>query len=110
MCLVCPILKNRYFKEQPRMIASKYSIVMPKTILRNLNYVQCLNLAPMEKEWFLTSMEYSHNGKGTVAAMEHTPMIYSPVKKAWFYKKIFFEVVMAMVKDKRKYNKKIQCP
>ena len=43
--------------------------------------------------------------------MEYTPMIirngiYSPMDKAWFYERFFFEVVIVMVKDKRKYNKK----
>ena len=54
--------------------------------------------------------------------MEYTPMVYSPKGKVmvlswryfsivtpWFYKRFFFKVVMVMVKDKRKYNKKIQC-
>ena len=27
------------------------------------------------------------------------------MEKAWFYKRFFFEVVMVMVRDKRKYNK-----
>ena len=54
--------------------------------------------------------------------MKYTPMVYNPKGKdmalswryfsivtPWFYKRFFFEVVMVMVKDKRKYNKKIQC-
>ena len=41
--------------------------------------------------------------------MEFTPMVYiAPVEKAWFYVRFFFEVVIVMVKDERKYNKKIQ--
>ena len=48
-----------------------------KTIPRNLNHVQCLNKAPMEK--------------------------------ACFYGRLFFKVVTAMVKDKKKYSiKKLQ--
>ena len=42
---------------------------MWKTIPRNLNYVQYLNKAPMEK--------------------------------VWFYERLFFKVVTAMVKDKK---------
>ena len=30
-----------------------------KIILRNLNYVQCLNMVPMAKAWFTAPMEYS---------------------------------------------------
>ena len=93
------------------MIASKYSICNTENN-RNLNYVYCLNLAPMEKALFLAPMEYSPNRKGITMPMKHTPMvleIYAPREKAWFYKRFFFEVVMVMVKEKRKYNKKIQC-
>ena len=31
----------------------------------------------------------------------------APMKKTWFYKRFFFEVVMFMVKDKRKYNQNV---
>ena len=40
--------------------------------------VQCLNLAPMKKAWFMASKKYSPNGKGIMASMEYTPMVYSP--------------------------------
>ena len=36
------------------------------------------------------------------------PWFITAMEKAWFYKRFLFEEVMAMVKDKRKYNKKIQ--
>ena len=49
-----------------------------KTILKHLNYVQCLNIAPIEKAWFIT-----------------------PTEKAWFYVRLFFELIIAMVKDKK---------
>ena len=42
-----------------------------KTILRNLNYVQCLKLAPMEKAWLMFTMEYSLSRKD-MAPMENT--------------------------------------
>ena len=60
-----------------------------KAMLRNLNYIQCLDKAPMEKarcrpqwdipSWFVTHME-----------------------KAWFYQRSFFEVVIVMVKIQKK--------
>ena len=67
-----------------------------RTILGNLNYVQCLNLALMEKASFLALMEY-------------TPLVYSPSGKDKFLWKILFEVVMVKVRDERKYNKKMHC-
>ena len=42
-----------------------------------LNYVHCLNLAPLEKLRFITPMKYSSNEKGIMAPMECTPMAYS---------------------------------
>ena len=64
----------------------------------------------MEKVLFLAPLEYSHNGKGIMVPMKYIFMAYSPKGKDMvFYKRFFFEVVMVMVKDKRKYNKKIQC-
>ena len=47
-------------------------------MLRNLKYVQCLNIAAMENTWFI-----------------------APVEKTWFCEKLFFEVVIVMVKDKK---------
>ena len=42
-----------------------------KTILRDLNYVKCSNIALMKKAWFMAPIEYalmvySPNGKGMV--------------------------------------------
>ena len=92
VCLDCLVLKNTYFKEPPWVIASKYSISNTEDN-RNLNYVYCLNLALMEKvlrcQWNISSW------------------LIAPRVKTWFYKRFFSEVVMVMVKDKRKYNKKI---
>ena len=47
---------------------------MWKTILRNLNFGQCLDIAPMEK--------------------------------AWFYEKLFFKVVIVMVKNNKIQHKR----
>ena len=63
----------------------------------------------MEKASCLAAMEYSPNEKGIAVPMEYTPMVYNLTEKAWFYERFFFEVAMVMVRDKRKYNKKMQC-
>ena len=44
-----------------------------KARLRNLHYVQCLNIAPTEKAWFMAP-----NGKGIMASMEYSLITYSP--------------------------------
>ena len=73
-------LKNTYVKEHPWVIASKYSISNTEDN-RNVNYVYYLNLAPMEKVWFLAPLEHSHNGKDIVVPMKHIFMVYSPKGK-----------------------------
>ena len=52
-----------------------------KAILRNLNYVYCLNTAPMEKEWFMALMEYNPIGKDIKTPMANTFMVESPNRK-----------------------------
>ena len=47
-------------------------------------------------------MVYGPNGKGIMASMEYTLIIYSPMEKVWFYEILFFQVVIVMVKDKKK--------
>ena len=54
-------------------------------------------------------MIFGPNDKRIMAPMEHTPMVYGLNKKCMVYERFFFEVVMVMVKDERKYNKKMQC-
>ena len=73
--LVCRVSNN---KEQLSVVASKYSITIWKTILRNLNYVQCLNIAPMEKAWFMVPMDYSPNGKYIIVPMGYIPKFNNP--------------------------------
>ena len=75
VCLVCRVLKNTYFKEHVSVVASKYSICDTEKMLRNLSYVQCLNIAPLEKAWFMAPMEYSPNGKGIMVPTEFSPMV-----------------------------------
>ena len=61
----------------------------------------------MEKAWSLALMEYSPNGRGIMAPIKYNPMVYSHNGKG--YKRFLFEVIMVMVKDKRKNHKKMQC-
>ena len=59
----CRFLNSIYFKEHiwllPNIAYAQYSI-----ILRNLNYVQCLNIAPME---------YRVDGKDIMNPVDYTP-------------------------------------
>ena len=70
VCWICLILKNTYLKEHPWVIASKYSIYNTENN-RNLNYVYCLNLAPVEK-----ALRYQWN---------IPPWFVAPRVKTWFY-------------------------
>ena len=66
-------------------LLSTIAYTIQKIIVKSLNYVQCLNIAPMEKAQFMAQMEYSPNGKAL-----------------WPQGNIvFFEVVIVMIKDKR---------
>ena len=47
-------------------------------MLKNLNYVQYLNITPMKKPWFMVSIEYSPNEKSIMAPMKCTLMVYIP--------------------------------
>ena len=60
--------------------------VISKTILRNLNYFQCLN---MEKAWFMAPTEYSPNGKGIMVPKKY--ILYSSNGKAMVLRKIVFK-------------------
>ena len=72
MCLVLQVLKKLL-----SVVASKYNLcdayAIWKTILRNLNYIQCLNIAPME---------YNPNGKGTMIPVKYNPIVSSPNGKS----------------------------
>ena len=48
----------------------------------------------------MAPMEYSPNGKDIMTPMEYTPWFIS----SCFYETFFFEGVMVMVKDEKKYN------
>ena len=52
-------------------------------------------------------MEYSPNRKGIMAPMEYIPMVpwfVALTEKSCFYESLFFEMVMVMVKDYKKYR------
>ena len=72
-----------------------------KIILNSLKYVQCLNITPMEKTWLMVQMEYSPNGKGIWPQGNIVSWFIAPMEKAWFYKRLFFDVVIVMVKEKK---------
>ena len=60
------------FKEHTfQGLPSKYSTYHKKIVRKSLNYIQCLNIVPMEKTYFI---------------------------------KIFFELVIVMVKDEKYQN------
>ena len=47
----------------------------------SLNYVQCLNIAPLEKATFMAKMEYNPNGKDIMAPREYSFVGYRPNRK-----------------------------
>ena len=63
MCLFYWFLNNTSFKEHISVIASDCSICYTGN---DLNYVQCLYIAPMVKAWFMAPMECNSNEKGMV--------------------------------------------
>ena len=54
--------------------------------------------------WFMAPMEHSPNGKGIMAPMEYSPMIYSPSGKIMFLWKILFQRGNGHGKRQKKYN------
>ena len=69
------------------MVGSKYSLCIMENNSCNLNYVQCLTIAPMEM--------------GLWSQWSIIPLFLDPVEKTWFYEKLFFELAIVMVKDKK---------
>ena len=72
-----------------------------KTILRNLHYVQCLNIAPMQKAWLMAP-----NGKRIMASMEYSLITYSPNGRGMVLWNIVFQVVTIMAKEKKMHYKR----
>ena len=69
VCLVFQILKNTCLKKHLSVVGSKYSLCVMESNSWNLNYVQCLTIAPME---------YNPNGKGTLVPVEYNPIVSRP--------------------------------
>ena len=61
-----------------------------KTRLRTLHYVQCLNIAPMEKAWFMAAMDKELWPQWNISSY-----FIAPMEKAWFYE------IIVMVNDKK---------
>ena len=70
-----------------------------KATVGHLQYVQCLNIASIEKTWFMDPVEYSPNGRGIMVPMEYNLMVYSPYGKSIFYGRLFSQVVIVIEKD-----------
>ena len=58
-----------------------------KRVLRNLNYVQCLNEGPMEKTWFMAPMEKALRHQRNMSSW-----FMAPMEKAWFYERLFKKI------------------
>ena len=76
-----------------------------KTVLRNLNYDQCLNIGQCEGHGF-GPVKYSPNEKDIMASMEYTLTVRAPVEKTLFFERLFFEVVIIIVKYKKIQHKR----
>ena len=63
----------------------------------NLNYVQCLNITPTEKTRFMAPMEYNSTEKALWTQWNIPLWFIAPMEKAWFYERLFFEMVMVTV-------------
>ena len=50
----------------------------------------------MKKVWFMVPME-----KTLWPQLNIPSWFIAPIEKAWFYERLFFEVVIVMVKDKK---------
>ena len=55
--LVSRVIKNTYFKETFHWLLPNIAYAIWKAIPENLNYLQCLTITPMEKEWCLAPTE-----------------------------------------------------
>ena len=59
------------------------------------------------KGMVVAPMKYSPNGKGIMAPIKYTPMVYSPKLKDLVLWNIVFRSVIIMVKDKKNTMKNI---
>ena len=53
----------------------------------------------MEKAWFMAPVECNFNGKGILVPIEYIIMVYSVNGKGMDLWKMFFEVVIVVVKE-----------
>ena len=86
------------------MVASKYSLCDMENNTWNLNYVQCLSIALMEKAWFMAPVECNFNGKGIMVPMEYISMVYSLNGKGMDLWKIVFRSGNRRGKRGKKYS------
>ena len=47
----------------------------------------------------MVPMKYRPSGKGIMAPMEYTLKVYSPNEKGMVYERLFFKVVIVVIKD-----------
>ena len=93
-----PEFKRTYIsRNTSQWLLPNISFAISKTRYRNLHYVQCLNIAPMEKAWFMAP-----NGKGIMASMEYSLITYSPNGRGMVLWNIVFQVVTVMAKEKKR--------
>ena len=107
--MVYRVLENTHFKEPPWVIASKYSICDTESNTKEFKLYSMLKLSFKWKGMIFGPVEYSSSGKSIMAPMEYSPMVYSLNEKGMVLWKILFRSGVVIVKDKRKYNKKVQC-
>ena len=94
--LVSRVLKNTYLKEYLSVVAFNIAYGVWKGILQNLNYVKCINIVPMKKAKFMAPVE-----KILWPQLNIPSWFIFSMEKACFYERLFFEVVIIMVKDKK---------
>ena len=73
-----------------------------KKRLRNLHYVQCLNIAPMKIAYALWPQWIRNNGLNWI----YTHNLLPRWKRHGFYEILFFQVIIVMVKDKKRWTLK----
>ena len=95
--LVSRVLKSTISRNTFQWLLPNIAFAIWKTRLRNLHYVQCLNIAPMEKAWFMALMEKELWPQWNIPSY-----FIAPMEKVWFSEILFFQVVIVMVKDKKR--------
>ena len=88
------------------MAASKHSICDIKNNTKKFRLCSMFKQAPMEKasfmaEWNITPMEKALWPKWSISWW-----FIAPMEKAWFYERLFLELVTVIVKDKKMQYKR----